>query len=126
MCHRIDLYYCVCTCVYTRQYNYCDKIVGTSSAQPALQQLLGALQQVSAEWYTLGIQLGYDADTLNIISANNFHKVEHCLRDLLSNWRRKYPNKGWSDIISALRKMGRNDIANDVERQYLSSSLGMV
>ena len=102
---------------------YCD--IGTSSVQPTLHQLLNALQPVSADWYTLGIQLDCDADTLNVIRENNPHKVEHCMRDLLSKWRQKYPKKSWGDIISALRKMDRNDVADKVKRQYISPSAGM-
>ena len=101
-------------------------IVGTPSAQPTLTllQLFNALQPVSADWYTLGIQLDYDASTLDIIKEDNHHKVEHCLRDMLSKWLQKYPNKGWRDIIGALRKMKRNDVADEIERQYISPSPG--
>ena len=95
----------------------CD--TGTSSSQPTLCQLFNVLRPVSADWYTLGIQLNYDASTLNIIESNH-RKVEHCLRDLLSKWLQKYPSKGWRDIIGALRKMDRNDVADEVERQYIS------
>ena len=100
-------------------------IVGTPSAQPTLSQLFNALQPVSADWYTLGIQLDYDASTLDVIREDNHHKVEHCMEDLLSSWQQKYPNKGWRDIIGALRKMNRNDIANEIEKQYISPSPGV-
>ena len=96
-------------------------IVGPS-AQPTLPQLFNALQPVSADWYTLGIQLDYDASTLDIIESNH-RKVEHCLRDLLSKWLQEYPNKGWRDIIGALRKMKRIDVADEIERQYMYISV---
>ena len=110
--------------VYVCTYDmvYCD--IGTSSTQPTLRQLLNALQPVSADWHMLGIQLDCDADTLNVIRENNPHKVEHCMRDLLNKWRQKCPKQTWSDIISALRKMDRNDIADETERQYISPSAG--
>ena len=101
---------------------HCD--IGASSSQPTLCQLFNALRPVSADWYTLGIQLDYDASTLNIIESNH-RKVEHCLRDLLSKWLQKYPTKGWRDIIGALRKMDRNDAGDEVERQYISPSPGV-
>ena len=100
----------------------------TSSSQPTLCQLFNALQPVSSDWYTLGIELDYDTSTLNIIESNH-HKVKYCLRDLLSKWLWKYPTKGWSlvgwrDIIGALRKMDRNNVADEVETRSYSRCLG--
>ena len=69
----------------------------------------------------LGIRLGLTFAELGIIRKDK----EHCMRDLLSKWKQKYPNKGWRDIISALRKMDRNDVADKVKRQYISSSPGI-
>ena len=89
------------------------------SAKPTLLQLLDALQDpLSAEWYTLGLRLGYDAGKLNIIRENNHHVVEHCMRDLLTLWLQKYPKKGWGDIADALREMDKNDVADKIARQY--------
>ena len=70
----------------------------------------------------LGIRLGLTFTEVGTIRRN---KVEHCVEDLLSKWQQKYPNKGWSDIISALRKMDRNDVADKLERQYISPSPGV-
>ena len=42
--------------------------------------------------------------------------------DLLSTWLQKYPSKGWRDIIGALREMDKNEIADEVEEQYISPS----
>ena len=61
---------------------------------PNQHQLFNALQPVSADLYLLGIRLDYDAGTLNIIREDNFHKVEHCMGDLLSKWLWKYPSRG--------------------------------
>ena len=102
---------------------HCD--TGTSASQPTLRQLFNALQPVSADWYALGIQLDYDASTLSIIREDNHHKVERCMNDLLSKWLQKYPHKGWKDIIGALRKTDRNDVADEVEIQYISPSPGV-
>ena len=99
---------------------YCD--IGTS--QPTLHQLFNTLKPVSANWYTLGIKLDYDAGKLAAIEANH-QKVEDRMRDLCSQWLRKYPNKGWSDIVAALREMDRNDVADQVQRLYISPSPSM-
>ena len=89
------------------------------------RQLFDALQPLSADWYLLGIKLDYSTDELNVIESNH-RRVEHCMRDLLSRWQQKYPNKGWSDIVGALREMDRNDIAEELERQHLPPSPGVL
>ena len=37
---------------------------------------------------------------------------------MLEKWQNKYPQKGWSDIIIALREMERNDLANQVANKH--------
>ena len=97
----------------------------SAAAKPTLLQLLDVLQDpVSADWYTLGLRLGYDAGKLNIIKESNHHVVEDCMRELLTLWLQKYPDKGWSDIAGALREMDRNDVAGEVTRQYILPSPG--
>ena len=98
-------------------------MLGCTNKPVELLQLLDILKPVEAKWYKLGLRLGYAAGTLDAIRADNHHIVEDCMRDLLTQWRHNYPNKGWSDIVSALRGMGRDDVANDVEEKYLSSGM---
>ena len=96
-----------------------------STVMPTSRQLFEPLQPLSADWYLLGIKLDYSTDELNVIESNH-RKVEHCMRDLLSRWQQKYPNKGWSDIVGALREMDRNDIGDELERQHLPPSPGVL
>ena len=42
------------------------------------------------------------------------------MRDLLSKWQQKHPDKNWSDIVGALREMNRNDVADKIERQHIT------
>ena len=91
----------------------------SSLFRPTLRQLSGALQPVSANWRMLGIRLGLTYTELGTI------RKDRCMDDLLSKWLQKYPNKGWSNIISALRKLDRNDVADRVESQFSSPSSGM-
>ena len=92
------------------------------SVKPTLCELLGTVSKVSADWYTLGIQLDLAADDLDVIQANNPHNVEHCMKDMLQKWQRKYPQRGWDDVISSLRTMDRNDVAEDIVSKYCIST----
>ena len=101
-----------------------------ASVKPTILKLRDALLEVTADWYTLGLRLDISTGTLNAIKATNHEKVDDCMNDMLQKWLGKYPDRGWSDIITALRAMERNDIANEVAMKYCnstadSSSLGM-
>ena len=93
-----------------------------SSVRPTLRELLGAVSKVSADWYTLGIQLDLAPDDLRAIRANNPHDVGRCMSDMLDKWQRKYPQRGWDDVIRSLRMMNRNDIADDITSKYCIST----
>ena len=90
-----------------------------SSVKPTLRELLGAVSKISADWYTLGIQLDLAADGLRAIRANNPHDVGRCMSDMLDKWQRKYPQRGWDDLI---RSLDRNDIADDITSKYCIST----
>ena len=96
---------------------------------PTLLELQDALSEVTANWYTLGLRLDLSTGTLNAIKATNHEKVDDCMNDMLQKWLGKYQERGWSDIITALRSMERNDIANELAMKFCnstdSSSLGM-
>ena len=92
------------------------------SVKPTLRELLGALSKVSADWYTLGIQLDIAAHELDVIQANNPRNVQHCMRDMLLKWQSKYPQRGWHDIIRSLRELDKNDVANEVASEYCNST----
>ena len=91
-----------------------------SSAKPTLSQLSSALKKVQARWYELGLELGFDADDLDAIKCNNLHDVGDRLRDLLKQWQEKYPHGGWEDIVSALREMNKNDLADVIEENHVT------
>ena len=79
---------------------------------------MDALQPAEVEWYNLGLRLGYGEGTLDAIKEDNNYKAGKCMRDLVKRWRQNYPRKGWGDMVSALRKIGMNGVADNIERQY--------
>ena len=86
----------------------------------SLRELLDAVSKASADWYKLGMQLDMDPDDLNAIKQDH-QGVGERMTTMLHNWLNKYPERGWSDIVSALRGIGRNDIADQVASRYCKS-----
>ena len=73
------------------------------------------------DWYELGIKLDVPPGTLNAIKEEH-DTVRRRLMAMLEKWLSKYPERGWSDIVDALRSMDRNDIADIVARKYCNST----
>ena len=71
-------------------------------------------------WYLLGVQLDISIGTLNDMEKN-CPTVERCLLAMLDKWLSIYPKKGWSDIVVALRDMGENATAAEVNAKYCSA-----
>ena len=73
------------------------------------------------DWYELGIKLDIPSGTLNAIKEEH-DTVKRRLVAMLEKWLNKYPERGWSDVVDALRSMERNDIVNEVARKYCNST----
>lgn len=80
---------------------------------------MNALRDVKAEWQSLGQHLGISFVSLNMIKVRFFNAPEECMKNMLrTQWLDKHPNKGWINIINALKKIGRSDVANQVTAKY--------
>ena len=84
--------------------------------KPTIKQLSDALSD-KVDWYELGIQLDITPATLNAVREDQ-PTVKRCLVVMLEKWQIKYPNKGWSDIITALREMERDNLADQVVSKH--------
>ena len=87
-----------------------------ATARPTVKELLEILSD-RVDWYELGIELDIPPGTLNAMREDH-GKVRHRLMAMLEKWLSKYPEKGWNDIVIALKKMDKNDVAVEVEEKY--------
>ena len=98
--------------------------MATVLTRPTIKELTDALlDKVDSGWYELGIKLDISLDTLNAIKEDH-NTAKRRLIAMLEKWLNKYPERGWSDVISALRSMERNDVADDVAGKYCNSTDG--
>ena len=102
-----------------------------SHSQPAGQQLsvndLGVvmeeLNNVSAKWYNIGLQLGVSVGTLKTIKKQ-YSDPSDCLRETLTTWLQTcVPPPTWTNIVGALERsvVVEARLAADLEHKYCSS-----
>ena len=74
---------------------------------------------MTAEWFTLGIQLGLPPDRLRIIQSNNVQYPDmagRCLTDMFHFWITGVCISNYEGLVTALNAIGRNDLALEVCR----------
>ncbi len=83
--------------------------------QSDLGQVFELLFPARTKWYSLGLALEVNSDTLDSIEENN--PVDICLRKMLKTVLHTKTSLTWSDLCEALRTptVGRNDVAKDTE-----------
>ena len=84
---------------------------------PELKDLVIAVRGV-VEWHDLGLQLGLPDATLRLIGLHP--DTEGHLRMMLSEWLQFDPGASWEKLVTALSKIGKNTIAANVRREFVS------
>ena len=85
---------------------------------PELKDVVIAVKDVAVEWYDLGLQLGLPDATLASIATHP--DIEARGRMMLSKWLQYDPKASWEKLAAALNKIGKNVIAANVRRQFVS------
>ena len=86
--------------------------------RPKLKDLVIALRDLVG-CHALGLQLDLPESTLKLIDK---HPVEDRLRMMLSEWLQFDPEASWEKLATALDKVGKNAIAANVRREFISSA----
>ena len=87
------------------------------SHRPKLHDLVEELKPIRAEWYKFGVFLKIEVNDLDVIDLDK-HNVDTKLIALLNKWLQTTPKGTWKDIVGALEKIKRLDVANKVEEKY--------
>ena len=95
---------------------------GQQLSENDLRVLLEELNNISAKWNNLGLQLGVSVGTLNAIKKD-CNSTSDCLRETLTAWLKTCPSSPtWKNIVDALRcrTVGEVRLAADLEQKYCS------
>ena len=73
----------------------------------------------TVKWFELGLELtNEDRATMNVIKVNNRGDVGGALQDTFSHWLDVCEHPTWQAVVTALRKIGENNLAGTLEQKY--------
>ena len=82
-----------------------------------LKELSG---KVSSRWEDIGLCLGLNPDSLDIIKADHPNNSKNCFREMIKLWwRRVDPSPSWTAIIEAVDAVGCDLLAKNLREKYL-------
>ena len=71
-------------------------------------------------WYQLGIYLNLQTHELDKIQQDHAHHGnDRQMLEMLALWLRRTPNATWQDVVSALKQMEENRVAENIRQKYL-------
>ena len=94
-------------------------ILNLAGNKLTLDDLAQVMEEVSAQWYHLGLQLKVRTGTLDNIQAQ-FPDSKRQLLEMLKTWLTTSENTRWKTLIDALRSraVGASQLANVLEKKY--------
>ena len=76
------------------------------------------LKTVTANWYQLGVNLDLPTCDLNKIKRD-YHGSNEQMLHTLDLWLRSMPTASWGGVVSALRQMGENVLADSIHQKCI-------
>lgn len=74
------------------------------------------------KWEEIGILLGMDPRALDTLKDTHRGVCQKCLMEMLKGWLRSIqPPPTWSAIVKALNILGDEELAEYLEKKYLSA-----
>ena len=75
-------------------------------------ELVNKLDDVTDQWFSLGLQLKVPYKNLNIISSNHKGDTRRCMVEMIQCWLKNALDAKWSTIVNALAKIGEKNLAH--------------
>ena len=94
----------------------------TGITKPTIYQLTEELLHMN-DWYSLGVSLLVPVSKLQeIVTMSPQGGTARWRIDLLQYWLDSTPTASWSDIITALEKIGHRTLSSNLRSKYLLST----
>ena len=79
-----------------------------------LVELVNKLDNVTSQWFSLGVQLKVPYKNLKVISSDHRGDARRCMVEMIQCWLKNSLDAKWSTIILALAKIGEKDLAHKI------------
>ncbi len=73
----------------------------------------------TTNWYGLGLELGVDDYTLDLIHEDQRGDNRAQLRRMFQEWLRESEEPTWEAVVQALTAIGEDTLASEIEEQFL-------
>ena len=91
-----------------------------------LREVILVLQDhLIKDWFIFGLHLDLNVTELNVLEINSsFYSDKRInVRHMLTKWKDKFGKEAtWDKLVDALRKIGQNALAQDLEAKHLQSA----
>ena len=77
-------------------------------------ELVSELDNVTAQWFSLGVQLKVPYKNLQVISSDHRGDTRRCMVEMIQCWLKNSLDAKWSTIILALAKIEENNLARKI------------
>ena len=71
-------------------------------------------------WHQLGINLGLPKHELDKIECD-YQGNDRQRLEMLDKWLKQMPSAVWANVVSALKQMGENRVAENIHQKYVGS-----
>ena len=118
LAHNVGLRNHTCQELQSTQQGGGDSNLLHPTKTPSLKNALKGLYPIAAEWKNLGIMLGIEKSTLDMITKETSNPRD-CLREMLSVWLKSVdPPPTWSMLTGAVEDIGERQLAASLKSFY--------
>ena len=84
-----------------------------------MKSLLSSVaEECAPDWYRLGLQLDIPDSALQVIVTDHHNDCQKGMLMMLQKWLNICPNPTWRAVVTALRKINRDELAKRVEQEF--------
>ena len=94
-------------------------IIGHQHHKPKLKELCCYFEAVSSCWKQLALQLDLPLETITTIDRNYPYVEDKCCY-MFNTWLQRSLDACWCHIVKALKMCNMLQLANDIEKSFLS------
>ena len=80
------------------------------------------VEEITTEWYQIGLELLGDTKALDIIASNHPKDANRCCIEMFKTWVRCKPDANWDQLATALNEIGLNAAAENIKSEFTVST----